>query len=67
LLSTLTRHVGPKGALAGVILGVVGMAFVGLQLRISWQWYVLIGSTITFVTGSLASLVLERKPSTNAV
>ena len=62
LLSTLTRHVGPKGALAGVVLGVAGMTFVGLQLKISWQWYVLIGSTITFVTGSLASLALERKP-----
>lgn len=61
LLSTLTRHVGPKGALAGVVLGVAGMTFVGLQLKISWQWYVLIGSTITFVTGSLASLALERK------
>jgi Na+/proline symporter len=62
LLSTLTRNVGPKGALAGVVTGIACMAFVWLQLTISWQWYVLIGSTITFVAGGLASLVLERKP-----
>lgn len=66
LMSTLNRRVGPKGALTGVIVGVAFMAFVWLQLKISWQWYVLIGSTITFVTGSLASLVLERKPETQA-
>jgi Na+/proline symporter len=62
-LSTLTKQVGPKGALAGVVTGVVCMAFVWLQLNISWQWYVLTGSTVTFATGVLASLALERKPS----
>lgn len=62
LLSTLTRRVGPTGALAGVVLGVAGMAFVGLQLKVSWQWYVLIGSIITFVAGILASVALERRP-----
>lgn len=67
LLSTLARRVGPKGALAGVIVGIAGMAFVWLQLKISWQWYVLIGSTITFVSGSLASALLERGPRGNAV
>lgn len=60
LLSTLTKRVGPKGALAGVCIGIVCMAFVWLQLSISWQWYVLIGSTITFAAGVLASLILER-------
>jgi solute:Na+ symporter, SSS family len=61
-LSSLTRRVGPKGALIGVVTGIACMAFVWLQLKISWQWYVLIGSTLTFVTGALASLILERKP-----
>jgi hypothetical protein len=40
------------------------MALVWLQLNISWQWYVLIGSTITFVSGALASLAFERKAQT---
>jgi len=61
LLSALTKQVGPRGALSGVIAGVLGMAFVWLQLKISWQWYVLIGATITFTAGYLSSLAYERK------
>jgi len=62
LLSTLTRRVGPKGALAGVVAGIACMTFVWLQLKVSWQWYVLIGSLVTLASGWLASLALERKP-----
>lgn len=61
LLSTLTRRVGPPGALVGVLTGVACMAFVWLQLKVSWQWYVLIGSLITFASGWLASQALEPK------
>ena len=60
-LSALTRRVGPTGALIGVVTGIVCMTFVWLQLKVSWQWYVLVGSLITFATGWLASLALERK------
>lgn len=62
LLSTLTKRVGPKGALVGVITGIAGMAVVWLELNISWQWYVLIGSAITFVSGVAASRLWEGKP-----
>lgn len=62
-LSALTRRVGPKGALAGVVMGIAFMAFVWLQLKVSWQWYVLIGSMITFATGVLASSIsCENQP-----
>lgn len=67
LLSTLTRHVGPKGALIGVVTGIACMTFVWLQLEISWQWYVLIGSTITFAAGSLASLLFQERSRSKAV
>ncbi len=60
LLSALTRRVGPRGALAGVIGGIACMVLVW-RLHISWQWYVLIGSLITFGTGYLTSLLMERK------
>lgn len=60
-LGVLTKRVGPRGALAGVLTGIVVMLFVWLRLPVSWQWYVLIGSTVTFVAGNLASLVLERR------
>ena len=59
-LSALTRRVGPKGALVAVMLGIACMTFVWLQLKVSWQWYVLIGSLVTFVCGWLASQVFER-------
>jgi SSS family solute:Na+ symporter len=61
LLSALTKRVGATGALVGVVTGIAGMTFVWLQLKISWQWYVLIGSMITFLTGLLASQLLERR------
>ncbi|MFY9610170.1 MAG: sodium:solute symporter [Blastocatellia bacterium] len=60
-LSTLTRRVKQTGALAGVITGIGVMIFVWARLGVSWQWYVLIGSTVTFVVGYSASWVVERK------
>lgn len=47
---------GPPGAGKGIAC----MAFVWLQLKVSWQWYVLIGSAITFIAGCLTSLTVER-------
>jgi hypothetical protein len=49
------------GALAGVITGIAVMVFVWARLDVSWQWYVLIGSSVTFVVGYGASLMLDRK------
>ncbi|MFY9556946.1 MAG: sodium:solute symporter [Blastocatellia bacterium] len=60
-LSTLTRRVKQAGALAGVITGIAVMVFVWAGLNVSWQWYVLIGSMVTFLAGYTASLVLDRK------
>jgi len=60
-LSVLTKRVGPLGALAGVVTGIVAMTFVWLDHRVSWQWYVLLGSAITFLAGSTASLLFERR------
>lgn len=60
LLGALTRRVGPAGALAGVITGVLVMTFVWAKLHVSWQWYVLIGSAVTFASGWLASRLAGR-------
>lgn len=51
LLGTLTKRVGQRGALAGVVGGIVFMLFVWLRLDVSWQWYVLAGSAVTFGVG----------------
>ena len=52
----------PHSATIGVVTGIACMTFVWLQLKISWQWYVLIGSIVTYAAGSLASVAFERKP-----
>jgi solute:Na+ symporter, SSS family len=61
-LGTLTRRVRQAGALAGVITGIVTMIYVWARLNVSWQWYVLIGSAVTFIIGYAASLMIERQP-----
>ena len=64
LLNALTRRVGPVGALTGVGVGIACMGFVWLRLQVSWQWYVLIGSAVTFLVGLAASIVVERRRPT---
>jgi Na+/proline symporter len=58
-LGSLTKRVGRVGALAGVISGIVVMIFVWARLSVSWQWYVLIGSTVTFAVGYVTSVAFE--------
>lgn len=62
LLATLTRRVRQSGALAGVAAGVATMVLVWTGLAVSWQWYVLIGSAVTFAVGYATSVVVEREP-----
>jgi Na+/proline symporter len=59
-LGTFTRRVRQAGALAGVTTGIAVMMFVWARLSVSWQWYVLIGSAVTFVVGYAASVMFER-------
>ena len=60
LLGALTQRVGRTGALAGVVTGIATMTFVWWKLHVSWQWYVLIGSLVTFAIGYIMSLAFER-------
>jgi Na+/proline symporter len=52
LLGTFTG-VGQSAALTGVIVGAATMLAVKIATPINWQWYVLIGATITFAVGIL--------------
>lgn len=61
LLGALTRRVGRTGALAGVVTGIVTMTFVWWKLHVSWQWYVLVGSLVTFAVGCAVSVIFERE------
>ena len=66
LLGTLTTHVRERGALAGLATGTAVMLAVKLGTAVSWQWYVVIGSMVTFAIGSLVSRLVDtthaRKP-----
>jgi Na+/proline symporter len=60
LLGLLTRRVQEKAAMAGMLAGLLVMLYVRLGTPIAWTWYVLIGTTATFVAAYLASLVLRE-------
>jgi len=61
LLGVLTRRVGEKAAMAGMAAGLIAMAAVKLETSVAWTWYVLIGTTVTFAAGCLASLFRKRE------
>jgi SSS family solute:Na+ symporter len=60
LLGALTRSVGQLAALIGFFMGMAVVAAIALMQLISWQWYVLIGAVVTFLSGQVASLLLGR-------
>jgi solute:Na+ symporter, SSS family len=56
LLGVLTRRVRETEAIAGVIVGLSAICYVRFATKIAFTWYVLIGTTVTFAVGYLASL-----------
>jgi len=57
LLGLLTRRVGEKAAIAGMAAGLSASIYVKFGTSIAFTWYVLIGTSVTFLTGCLASLL----------
>lgn len=55
LLGVLTRNVGPRAARVAMIAGFLTMTYVKFATQIAWTWYVLIGTTVTFLSGWLGS------------
>jgi SSS family solute:Na+ symporter len=68
LLGLLTKFVHQNAAMVAMIAGLILMLGVKQWTHIAFTWYVLIGTTATFLTGCLVSLVLaesshDRKPA----
>ncbi len=63
LLGILNRGATANGALAGMIAGLVVMLYVKFATPLAWTWYVAVGTTATFLFGSLASLISPPSPS----
>ncbi len=59
LLGVLSKRPGERAAIVGVIAGGLVMIFVKLGTKIPYTWWVLIGSSVTFGVGWLASLVVK--------
>ena len=55
LLGILTRRVGEKAAMAGMMAGFAVMIYVKFFTPIAWTWYVVIGTSVTFLAGLLMS------------
>ncbi|MBA2603428.1 MAG: sodium/solute symporter [Acidobacteria bacterium] len=62
-LGTFTVRVGQTAAFAGILGGASVMLAVKLGTAVSWQWYVLIGSLVTFAVGWAASFISPAAPA----
>lgn len=61
-LGTFTKRVHQTSAIAGMIAGALVMLAVRIFTGVSWQWYVLIGSSVTFLVGYAVSMILNEQP-----
>jgi SSS family transporter len=55
LLGLLTRRAGQMSAATGMAAGLAVMVYVKGFTTIAWTWYVVIGASVTFLTGCLMS------------
>jgi SSS family transporter len=64
LLGLLTRRANQRGAIAGMLCGLVVELYVWRGTRTPWTWYVVIGTLVTFCIGYAASIILRAGAST---
>lgn len=61
LLGVLTKNVGERGAIAGLLIGLAVILYVRFGTRIAFTWWVLICSSATFAGGFAASRIFREK------
>lgn len=66
LLGVLTKRTTEPAAMAGMAAGLAVMLYVRLGTNIAWTWYVLIGTSVTFLAALAASSFLGSKHATQA-
>lgn len=62
LVGAFLRRVSEPPALIGMLASLALMLYVYFQTKIAWTWYVLIGSTVTFLVAWLAGLAFAPAP-----
>jgi len=55
LLGVLTRSASERGAIVGMVCGLGLNIYLWLFTQVSFTWYVVLGSSVTFVLGYAAS------------
>lgn len=64
LLGVLTRTATERGAIAGMVCGLALSIYLWLYTGVSFTWYVVFGSAVTFTVGYLASWQKGRASET---
>lgn len=59
LLGVLTRRANQRGALVGMICGLATELYLWRSSHVAFTWWVAIGTSATFATGYIASLILS--------
>jgi len=62
LLGVLTRRANQRGAMVGMLLGFSVELYLWRWTHLPWTWWVMIGTTVTFAAGYVASLVPHQQP-----
>ena len=60
LLGLLTKRVQERAAIAAMIAGLFTMIYVKQFTQVAFTWYVLIGTSVTFLSGLAASFMLNE-------
>jgi len=60
LLGLLTKRVQENSAMIAMVAGLIVMVYIKQRTPIAFTWYVLIGTTATFLTGWILSLLLKE-------
>jgi SSS family solute:Na+ symporter len=61
LVGVLTKRTGPRGMLAGMITGIVVLAWIWWSGALAWTWYAFVGAAVTSGVAVAASFALDRK------
>lgn len=61
LLGLLTKDIGERAAMWGMSAGLLILLYVKFQTSIAWTWYVLIGSTVTFLVAWAAGKFIREE------
>jgi solute:Na+ symporter, SSS family len=63
LLGVLTRRANQQGAMVGMVCGFAVELYLWRWTHVPWTWWVMVGSSLTFVVGWTASLLFPARES----